>query len=357
MRIVDAETVKSKHAVYGQIPQPMTVYHNTEEFETNEKDYTLVTSFIEFLSFIEKNKINLDYIGLTNDVRYKNIMPYNLWIKTVDAHVPDYADVGGSIYYVVNEQGFIPTDGIYIKCYYLQPLAGKILLFTSAGINSISITKWEITGAVRTQFLYERNLNKAVGNQVMYERSLRKMLFSSRPNTDMYKFLFAFLTDKAPTFLDLDKAAAVSYGSRIRKNDRYKILQSPIFASAMMQVLKILMPELKAEAKRQFPPEKVIELLAEAAGIAKETKKVSDILAVFDKVSELGYGETHAINDTTLPPIPLIGSHKETPVLSQPPSENKEDIDKFFDELRAETDTMGAFVMLDNEEEEKPNGE
>ena len=355
MRIVDSATVNSKHGIYGQVPQPMSIYHSTEEFETNEKNYTLISTFIEFLGFIQQNNINLDYIGLTTDVRYKNVMPYNLWIKTVDKHVPDYADIGGNIHYIVNDQGFIPTDGVYIKCYFLQPLPGKILLFTSAGVNSISITKWEITGAVRTQFLYEKNLSKAIGNKELYERNLKKLLFAPRPNSDMYKFLFAFLTDRAPTFLDLDKSAAIAYGSRIKKNDRYKILQSPIFASAMMQVLKILMPELKEEAKKQFPPEKVIELLVDAAGIAKETKKVSDILAVFDKVSELGYGETQAINDTTFPPIPLVGSHKESPAL-KPPSD-KEEIDKFFDELRTETDTMGAFVMLDNDEEEKSDGE
>ncbi len=355
MRLVNANDVKSCDKIYSLIPQPMTIYHSTEEFNQNERNIPntiIAESFDELLKIFRENNIDLTYFGLSNDARYKDLRHLNLWIKTVDKFVPDYADLAGQIFYVVDaNQGFIPTDACYVRCYFVVPLPAKFILICSSGINSVSITKWQPTAAVRTQFLYEYDKRKALGSEAVYQETLNKLLMRVKPNVDMYKFLFAFLNKDAPSFLDLDKSSAMTFGAKIHKADRYKILQSPMFARAIMEVLKIIMPELKTEAKKQFPPEKLISMLAEAAGFAKDDKNVKDILTVFDKIADLGYGGVREINDTTKPDIPLIGEQKVTGQLEAPDSQKERD--EFFDDLRDETDAMESFVTLDTEEDEE----
>lgn len=354
MRLVDVKDIKSVCNVYTLIPQPMPVYYSYEELIANEENPDIIDSFDKLLAYFRKHDIDLNYFGLPTDARYKSLLHLPLWIKTVDKFIPDYADLAGDIYYITNDDGFISTDGCYTRCFYLTPTPSKFILYCSNGINSVAITKWHPTAAVRSQFLYEKDPRKAIGTEATYQQSLNRMLNKTKPTVDIYKFLFAFLNKDAPSFLDLDKASAVTFNYKIRKADRYKILQSPMFARAMMQVLKILMPELTTEAKKQFPPDKLIGMLAEAAGIAKDTKNVKDILTVFEKVSEIGYEERTQINDTRLPEVPLISTAKPNMGIlpnntSQKIEEpkNGESEDEFYDRLRNETDSVSSFINLD----------
>lgn len=363
MRLVDINDIKSKVHYYDKVPQPMSIYHSTEEFEQNEKDYILVSSFDELLAFFRKNNIDLNYFGVPIDARNRDIQEYNLWVKTVDKFIPDYADIAGAIFYVTQEGiGFLPTDACYVKVYYIVPLPSKIVLYTSAGVNSVSITKWEVTAAVRSQFLFEKDLRKATSNEEVYQMRVKNLLNRTRPNVDMYKFMFAFLNEKAPSFLDLDKSAVLTFGAKIKKPDRYKILQSPMFVRAMTQVIKILMPELSKEARDQFPPKEMISLLADAAKIAKETKKVSDILEVFDKLQVIGYEENTVVQDSRLPNVPLVGQNKPAAIEQTIPPQNvekepEETDDAMFERLRDEVDSIGAFVTIDLDEEDAKTAE
>lgn len=349
MKLVNANDVRSKDKIYSVISQPMPVYHSTEELEQNENNYEIVSSFDELLAFCRKKDVSLEWMGLTDDARYKNITEYNVFLKTVDKFIPDTADAGGVIFYMIDEnKGFITTDACYIRCYYLLIRSNKIIMFTSAGVNSATITKWQPTAAVRTQFLFEYDPRKGMGSQAFYEKKLNNLLNRKKPTVDIYKFLFAFLNNQAPSFLDLDKSAAASFGSKIRKDDRYRILTSPQFQGAMMQVLKILMPGLQNEVRKQFPPEKVVGLLATASGIAKDKGNVKELLEIFDKVSEAGYAETQFTNDERLPQLPMIGNTKHANAnMLEPTKEEEVDEEKMFDDLRKETDSLSSFVTLD----------
>ena len=351
MRLVDANTIKSKAVCYNNIPQPMVIYHSTEEFEANEKDTLKADCFDALLMILRKLEVPLKY-GVTTHIldNYVPIYPYNLWLKTVDKFIPDSANWGGDITYVKgdNDQS-IPTDACWVKLQYVLPTPIKLILYTSSGVNSVGITKWDVTAAVRSQFVIEKDLRK-VNDPARYEAMVNRYLNRTRSDLKMYKFTTAFLMPSSPTFLDLDASAKNTFGSYIKTKDRHRILISPSFRSSIMQMLKIFVPELKQQVKTDFPPEKMIEMLSTAYGIAKDTKKVSDILAVFKELREIGYEETTAINDQRqLPAIPLVDESKTgkpTEIATLPANEElgKEVSEETFNKIREDLDYPEGFI-------------
>lgn len=310
MRLIDATTITSKHHLYLLEPQPMYRYDNYEEFTQNVQDYRLVTNFPELLIACRDLNITLEYSDMSKILvegsRSTLISDKNLWVKTIDKFIPDYANIGGDIFYQKDEQGnAIPTDGCYIKIIALIGLPNRLVLYTSTGVNSVGITKWAITGAVRTQFIQERN-NKPTGTGEAYQKYISSLKNKTRPDTNMYKFLFALLHPQSSALMNPQKAKALSYGNKIRSADTDKIFESPSFRQAMAQVIKMIFPELTKKARDKFPVESLLEMLQTAKGKAEGEKgTVSDILTVFDKIKGIAYEEELTVS-STVPQLPTI---------------------------------------------------
>jgi hypothetical protein len=376
MRLIDANTIISKEKVYGLIPQPMIRYDNYEEFSIdmskNNIQFRLATSFPELLIIFRDLQLDLSYRSLGsapygNGSRTATLLDdKNIWIKTVDKFIPDVVGLDGEIHYAIKDSIPIPTDGCYIKLCAIMSLPYRIVGFTSTGVNSFGISKWNPTGAVRSQFLQELS-NKIVGTGARYQESLERMRLKKKPNVDIYKFLFAFLHPNSTGFLKVNKARALSFGNKIKADDSEAIFQSQMFRQAMIQVTKMMIPELKKVARERFPVTAVVEMLGTAYDKASSTNgSVKEILEVMDKaIAMAGYEEeVHTQDDR--PQLPSIGSLSNsntgkpleipaTPIpttvetLLDDPLEVNEEILK---ELRNITNSLDSFVQLDAETEE-----
>lgn len=366
MRLVDIKNIKSVADVYKLIPQPMVVYHTTAEFEANENvnAINLVTDFPSLLTVFQNLKIDMNYRGLrSGSSAFQLLLDKNIWIKTIDEYIPTIAEKDSTIYYEMDANNNpIPTDGCYVKLLAILPLPAKVVLFTSSGMHNVGITKWAITAAVRTQFISEGDF-RGKTTSPLYQERLDRLAVKVRPNTEMYKIVFALFHPSSAGFMNLHKAVRLS-GSKLKQEHHEKILQSPSFRSAMIQVMKMILPQLKNEVHQQFPPEKMIGMLADAYQIAKDEKSVKQILEIFDKLKDVGYEEMQVTNDQTqlpqLPSIPqanLIGAATEVqpPIPTEEPIElNVADLqldDKELAALRAETGTLESHIQLDFEED------
>lgn len=365
MRIVHIDEVKSKPKMYFEFPQPMKIYHTVGELKEHEPNAIVIHSFVDLLQKIKHLNISLEYkksvvIGMPGGLEM--VYDKGLFIKTIDEFIPDTASIDGEITYKLDESGNkIPTDGCFIQLLALVPLPMKVVLFTSAGVNSTGITKWRPTAAVRSQYFMEQDGRRGHTSIEAYQKSLERRLNRTKPNADIYKFMLAFFHPSSTGFLDLNKAAQLTFGTAIKAPDRDKILTSPMFRTAMIQMTKILMPELKAEIRKQFPPEVVVTMLAKAYNIAsEENKNVKHILEVFEKVVEVGYEETQITTQNSLPgglpDLPQIekASPKEiAPTEVQTLETDLTDIkleEKELQALREETASLDSFIQLDYEE-------
>lgn len=363
MKLVDVRTyVTPVAAIYGNVPQPMTVYHSTEEFEANVQNPVRIQTFGQLLDFTLSNNISLVY---TTDNRYVDVKRFNIWIKSVDRFKPDYADKYGNIMYQKGEDGeAIPTDGCWLQLFYITPTPAKLVLFTSAGINTAGITKWTVTGAVRPAFIQESEPDKRAGSAT-YEAKLNKILSRRKPDVKFTKLALAFLSSDSESFLDINKSASVTFGHAIRAADRERLFESPAFKESIMSVIKTLFPTLAPAIRAEHNPEKLAAMLKTMWNVAEASKDVDKMVKVFDKITETGYQENTAINDQRALPIPaeqLTDGKPTANEISFPDpyklstkvvtDDNDDTDEEEIEALKADLDYPDGFIMPDIKETE-----
>jgi hypothetical protein len=382
MRLIDVNNINSKEKIYLCEPQPMYRYDNYEEFIANNdiNSITLVSDFPGLLVACRDLHINLqpyaDYTAAQcGGNKFSLINDKNIWLKTVDKFIPDSANLSGEITYAHDENNDpIPTDGCYIKIIALLNTGSRMALFTSTGVNTVGMSRWEVTGAVRSQFVQERN-NKPVGSGEAYQQHLSRMLSRKKPDVSMYKFLFALLHPDSSAYMNPRKATRASYANKIRVDDTNKLFDSPAFRQAMQQVLKMMLPELSTAVRNKFPVETLANLLNDAVGKAK-TEGSANLMTIIEKIANMAYSQDVAIDNQT-PILPsassldnsLIGKPTEIPALQKgieikevdmlqetlsnltSPQLTKEEIES----LREETGAIESFTMeekLESEDEQ-----
>ena len=362
MKLVDIKFIPTVAQPYFSVPQPMTVYHSTEELDTAlaGTPYEKVESFGQFFDVMRKYEIPLVY---NPNNRYVNVCPFNMWIKTVDRFVPDYADKYGKIYYKTDDKGeFIPTDGAWIQVFFITPTPSRFVLFTSAGINTIGLTKWQPTGAVRVAtFLQEAVPDKRQQSDAYADR-LQKLMNRRKPDVKVIKFAMAMLSSDSESFLDIDKAAKIVYGTSIKKDDRLKLLESQAFREAFMAVIKTLFPTLAPAIRETHDPAKLATMLTTMWDVAENTKDIDKMLKVFDKIKEVGYEESTSI-ENNIPQLPMLGQAGTQPTaemvsLPDPSKYTGLSLDeatakalKALEEMKDDLDYPDSFIMLDEEGE------
>jgi hypothetical protein len=364
MKLVDLTTwARPVAQIYSAIPQPMTVYHSTDEFESNVQNATRIETFGELMDFVFKNKISLVY---TTDNRYVDVRKYNVWVKSIDGFIPDFADDFGNIYYAKDAEGQpIPTDGCWVELFFITPTPAKLVLFTSAGLNTAGITKWTVTGAIRPTFIQESVPDKRQGSN-SYEAKLAKLISRRKPDVKFTKLALALLSSDSESFLDVNKAVSITFGHTVRAADREKIIESQAFREAVMSVIKTLFPSLAPAIRKEHNPEKLSGMLATIWNIAENSKDIDKMLKVFDKITQVGYEENTAISDSRLPVPGLISDGKQTAreisfpdpfQLSQNEAKDEdagsEKDEEEIETLKEDLDYPQSFIMQDEEESEK----
>lgn len=365
MKLVDVRTYVTPVAqIYGNVPQPMVVYHSTEEFEANVENAVRIETFGQLLDFTLKHNISLVY---TTDNRYVDVREYNIWIKSVDKFKPDTADKYGVIMYQKGEDGQgIPTDGCWLQLYYITPTPAKLVLFTSAGVNTAGITKWTITGAVRPSFIQESIPDKSQ-KSTTYEAKLNKIISKRKPDVKFTKLAMAFLSSDSESFLDMDKSARVTFRHAIRPDDREKLFESQAFREAFMSVIKTLFPSLAPAIRAEHNPEKLAKMLSTMWNIAESTKDVDKMIKVFDKITATGYEESTAITDQRALPIPqeqlTDGKPTATEIsfpdpsalsdkVAEDTSDDNDDDEEEIEALKEDLDYPDSYIMPDEKEKE-----
>jgi hypothetical protein len=350
MRIVDVRQLfpegKKLNAIYMQIEQPMVVYHSNEEFIANEmnvpdKTINVIRSFGEYGDFLQKNKIDTTY---SPSRKYVDMRPFNIWVRTVDRFIPEYADLSGVIYYKSVKEGdeykFVSTDAVYIKLYFITPTTTRHIFYTSSGIHSVGMTKWDMTGAVRATFLQEKDERHGKDKNILYKERLYKVISKRQTTVDFIKVANLLFNPATDSFMDFDHAMKQVFGARVKPEDRELILKSKGFQMAIQQTLRTIFPGLAKAMKDSHSPEAMANYLAEAMSLAKEEKNVDKMLKVFDKIKETGYEETVTVSDFT-PQLPMVGQLAPQANRDELPS-SMPDIRKMEETAISETeDAMG----------------
>ena len=364
MKTVHAKDVSSPAMCYMKIPQPMYVYHTPRELEEHvEKPAVILNDFADYHRFMVQNDIDLNY---NSDNKYVDLVGYNLWIKTVDKLIPECTDFSGKIYY---KKGDIPTSGCYIRLYYITPTPTRHILFTSSGVHTIGMTKWDMTAGIRFNYSQEKDPRQAKtpeGKEKFYQENLQKILRRKKPTVPMTRIINMMLNRDSNCFLDFDKACSIVYKSNaVKAPDRHKLLETKQFKDVFMATIKSLFPDLAPAIREKHSPEQMAEMLAEIYAIAKEDKNVDRMLKVFDKVKEVGYEEDTVVNDFT--GVPTLGVGPQAPALpaavttdeflGEPDREVKSSgndlTETDYDKLRDEADALPSFVIPSREEVEK----
>ncbi|MHB9147695.1 MAG: hypothetical protein ACYC2U_04675 [Candidatus Amoebophilus sp.] len=359
MKIVDTTPMRFKSRYWFGVPQPMYIYYGTEEFNTNVKDATLVTNVGELLTAFEKHG---------HEMTYNRIMPFNftykdnIWIKTVDKFLPEYAERDGTIFYRKENDELIPIDAGYVQLMGFLTTAMCFILYTSSGIHNVKFAKWDITAALRTQFIQEKDLRAGSkeNTEAYYMKRLENTLNLRKPSIAYTKLAFTLMNPASPLFMDVDKSIKISFGTWVRQPDRQKILAAPAFRSALMQVFKTLFPGLPATLREKIPPEKIAEMLTTTFDTAAKKEEVTSMLSVITKVTELGYEETQAVTEqgNKLPMLPgadpkVLSGQEPVKIIGQGETEIEKKLtdEEHLDQVKKELDYPDLYIQDDQEEE------
>jgi len=307
MKVVNA-TERKCAAQYMAIPQPMFVYHTVDEFNENVENPIVISSLGVYVDFLRERNIEVNY---TPQEAHRSFCDEQVWIKTVDKYIPDYADAYNNIFYLTDTNGdTIATDGCFVRLYFMIPTNTTHVLFTSAGINTVSMGKWAVTAAVRTQFIQESK-RRFGSSKEDYDKALARMLYRKRANTAFTKIAIAVMSPTSPAFCDFDKAVLMICKGKIKSADRRKLVHSHAFKESMMQILKIIYPELGLAIREKHTGEAMAGYLVDAFAEAKASKSVDKMLTVFDKIKEVAYESADIVSDNT--GVPMLNKSNATP--------------------------------------------
>ena len=344
MRVVHINDVRTPAMCYVHVEQPMYIYHSYEEFLTNVfAPREIISNLGDYLQFVQDNAIDLNY---NSNNKYVDVTQYNVWIQTIDKFIPETVDFGGEITYKLDNEGNkIPTDGCFIRIYYITPTPTRNVLFTSAGVNTIGLTKWQPTAAQRYNYSQESDPRASKDKKEVYNARVEKLSRVKKETVPMVKLVSAMLNPASVLYLDFNGAASRTF-PWLRANDRKKILESQSFRSVLMSVLKTYFPELAPAIREKHNPEEMAAKLQKAFDIAAEKKDVKGMLDVISGILSAGYEENVVVNDLT-----------GQPQLPKPPkqiSEGENGKDKSVDDFLSGDDAeLSMEDILPSEEEVK----
>jgi len=360
MRLVNLrENGKLASACYLNVIQPMFIYHSTGEFKhaMQGQDYDVINDHTEYSKIIHKYSLDYGYEGFT---KFVSVKEYNIWLRTIDEYIPDVADRGGNITYKLDSSGNkIPTDGCYVRLYYITPMKNKHALYTSSGVHSVAMMRWTVTAAVREVFTQERdwryNYDKKEGPDEIYQRRLKAILNRKRQSISMVKLVMLMFNPLSDCYLDFNKACGRIYRQRVKVKDRNKILQTKQFGDVLMATLKVLFPDLAPEIRKVHNPQDMAKKLSEMWDTAKNNGNVGDMIDVFNKIKEVGYEDVQYVNDLTglptTPPSPHLESGSDA-------SKETEDNNDTADSYLNQADTIDEVInnMKESVGEDYPQG-
>lgn len=362
MREINIKEKSGVSSRYVDVPQPMKIYHSTEELKVYEKGALLVKDLNDF------NKLVLAY-KMTEVGKYYDLTKLRVFIATDETIVPEKQLKDGAIICKLKDGKAIKTDNCYIGLYILYSFGNKYICFTSSGIFAVSLRNWSFTAAIKHNY---SNANFAP-TKTTYQTRLNHILEKKRTTVADMRFMNLFLNPISDFFLDLDVSLKQAYPG-INSKDRLKIIKTQRLRKLFVKELGNLMPELKDEIKRGIPPTQIRDWLMKVANdtVGSSEATVDEKLKSVQAVLNIGYDEEINIPLAGDPAAGLPG-FKQQPIqigapqasaegesISLPTGEvdlneqAKKEIEEgkeepiSFDKLREETGSMDGFVIEDD---------
>ncbi|MFA4916693.1 MAG: hypothetical protein WC974_08970 [Thermoplasmata archaeon] len=292
---------------YHSLPQPMTVYHSTEEFLVGEHflskeafraypDNVLIEDYNQFTALVQKiAKIGYNEYDFT---------PYNCWFKTKDEFVPESYDNENKIIYKKDENGdLIPTDGCYVRVYYTIYSMNRFVLVASSGLNNIFFTKWDLSAAIRSQFASSSTAPNAKNREKRYEDYKNRTFARPKATANHIKLVHSLFNPLSDLFLDLPRAMKIAF-PKIKANDRTLLLQTKAFRSSIMELIKSLQPDLKTKLIAAMPPEAIAGWMKEMIQTAITGDNFKDKKEALEFILDKAYTDNTIVNQGLQ--IPLL---------------------------------------------------
>lgn len=273
---------------YINAKQPMRVYHSTKELTKYEfnKDLIVIKNIYEFQKFIQE-------YGLVAANEFITVSDKNVWLATGEKYVPDIFSPNNAKTYILRNNKLIPTDNCYIRLYVIHSLSNRYLLFTSSGIFVVSISRWDLSAAIKPTFIsVNGNTNSSYIPADQYKKRLAQILETNKVKVADIRMIHLLLNPMSKgTFLNPDGAAKEAYGYFVHKEDREKIFQTQKFRDLFMRELSRIMPDLKGAIQKKNNPDVIAEMLNKIASMAIEspTETVENKLTAVQAIINLGY--------------------------------------------------------------------
>lgn len=289
MKEVNIKNVTNKvHPQYLGVEQPMRIYHSTKEFIEHEAKSIPQPKVITDIASFQRFLVTAGIEGKLHE--FINLFRFNVWIATNEQFVPDTQDYMGQIIYMLKDGKPIPTDNCYIHLYSLYAGKGHYNLFTSSGVYDVSLTHWKPTAGTRNKYCVDNTVINIHRYKETYEERLRTILDKKRFTSLDYKLFNQIFNPMSSTFLDFDKSVLRVYGTRIRKEDREKIIECERFRNLIIKEFAVMMPELQKTVREKIPAGKMADYLSQIFDKSIEKGTTEQQLSVWDKIAQIAYG-------------------------------------------------------------------
>jgi len=272
---------------YLNVPQPMYIFHSKEELITyirkNElKTFHIIKNVADFVAFTKK-------YNLQGHNKYSQLSEINVFVATDEKFVPDTLTSKGAergiIKWKLDEEGrAIPTDGCFIQLHLLFSARNHYLCFFSNGVELLSLSKWNITAALKDQFQRPSGAYESPEDRSTYDSRLKETLQRRKVTVRDVRLFHILFNPLSDVYLNVDEAVLKVYGRTIRKADREKVVQTERFRKLFRKEIGILMGDLKQAFKTEISDKKMVEMAQQIFTKSIETGSTDDSLKVYDAI-------------------------------------------------------------------------
>ena len=279
---------------YLNVPQPMYIFHSKKELKDyitkNElKTFHIIGSVGDFLNFTKK-------YNLQGRNKFAQVSEINVFLATEEKFIPDTVASKGSekgiIRWVLDKEGrVVSTDNCFIQLHLLFSARNHYLCFCSNGVESLSLSKWSLTAALKDQFSRPVDFSGSIANREDYDSKLRAVLERKKINVRDVRLFHLLFNPLSDTFLKADESVKRIYGGTIRKADREKLFQTERFRKLFRKELAYLMSNLQEAFKTDITDSQMVDMAKEIFGKALKDGSVDDSLKVYDAILNIRESE------------------------------------------------------------------
>ena len=313
MKIVDLRETDKSSPKYISVPQPMYIFHSKQELKDyivkNElKTFHIISDISDFVNFTKRYNLH----GKNKFAQLSNI---NVFLATHEKFVPNILTSKGTsqgvIQWKVDEEGrVITTDGCFIQLHLLFSARNHYLCFCSNGVETLSLSKWNLTAALKDQFQRPIDFTQGAGEGRTYDAKLKRFLERKKVNVRDIRLFHLLFNPLSDVFLNTDEAIKRIYGSVLRKADREKVLQTNRFRELFRKELSYLMGDLQKAFKTEITDKAMVDMAKEIFGKSIKDGTVDDSLKVYDAILNIRE-EDEQLPASTVAQPKLIGEEEK----------------------------------------------